>query len=521
MNPDQGFVDLRLNRQGGQTEEGFWPSFTDIMTVVVMIFLLAMLVLLIRNMELMDQLRATMEAEREAATLARLTGEQKDTLALRLHSATKQLTVLQKQLNHLEAQKEQQEAAIASQRHQLAVLEEERNRLQGQDEQQQALLQTRQQELERLNKEHHKLLTQQQQTLESLTTLHNRHQRQSEQLARVQQDLADTRTSRDTIQAELVRERNVLTALHETQSATATALDESRRSAEAQRLELAHLKEQQRKLLDQHQISSASMDTLRKTHDDTSAALASSRRDIQDLHSQLEASRNETSKSELRLSQTQKKLKQLGFARDKLLIVHDNALDELQQARQRAGDAEAELERVQAGQADMLRDQGHLKNKQVASEAALAAARKQAEEMQLRLEIQEQALTQAMARLEQADLSLSGMQEEYSSLKLKYEDLIKPARSAEGRYLVEVRISKEDDRLITRFRESREAKFDIMERTVLEQRLSELQDRHKNGLYIRVIIPEDSGLSYNEAWSFTSSIHGRFDYYYQDQRDTQ
>jgi hypothetical protein len=74
MNPDQGFVDLRLNRQEGQTEESFWPSFTDIMTVIVMIFLLAMVVLLIRNMELVDQLRATMEAEREAAALAQATG---------------------------------------------------------------------------------------------------------------------------------------------------------------------------------------------------------------------------------------------------------------------------------------------------------------------------------------------------------------------------------------------------------------------------------------------------------------
>ncbi len=430
MNPDQGFADLRLNRQGGQTEEGFWPSFTDIMTVVVMIFLLAMVVLLIRNMELMDQLRATMNAEREAATLARLTGEQKDTLAVRLHTAMNQLVLLQKQLNHLEAQNEQQEAAIASQSHQLAAAEKERNRLQGQGEQQQALLQAR------------------------------------------QQDLDEAQTARNTLLSQFTGERNALSAL-------------------------------------------------RKIHDDTSAELLASRRDVQDLQARLQASRNEKSELELRLNQTQKKLGQLGAARDKLLIVHDNALDELQQARQRAGDAEAELEQVLAGQAVMLRDQEHLKSKQEASAAALAAARKKAEEMHLRLEIQEQALTQAMARLEQADLSLSGMQEEYSSLKLKYDDLIKPARSAEGRYLVEVRVSKEDDRLITRFRESREAKFDIMERPVLERRLSELQDLHKNGLYIRVIIPEDSGLSYNEAWSFTSGIHGKFDYYYQGQRDTQ
>ena len=45
MSSDTGFVDLRLNGQDNQLqEEGFWPSFTDIMTVVVMIFMMAMVI---------------------------------------------------------------------------------------------------------------------------------------------------------------------------------------------------------------------------------------------------------------------------------------------------------------------------------------------------------------------------------------------------------------------------------------------------------------------------------------------
>ena len=64
MSTSEGFADLRLNRQEGQVNESFWPSFTDIMTVVVMIFLIAMVVLLIRNIELVRELRATMVAGR-------------------------------------------------------------------------------------------------------------------------------------------------------------------------------------------------------------------------------------------------------------------------------------------------------------------------------------------------------------------------------------------------------------------------------------------------------------------------
>ena len=79
MNQD-GFTDLRIGVGSNDVNEGFWPSFTDIMTVVVMIFLIAMVVLLVRNIELVSQLRATMEAERIAAELAKETGEEKDTL---------------------------------------------------------------------------------------------------------------------------------------------------------------------------------------------------------------------------------------------------------------------------------------------------------------------------------------------------------------------------------------------------------------------------------------------------------
>ena len=30
---------------------------------------------------------------------------------------------------------------------------------------------------------------------------------------------------------------------------------------------------------------------------------------------------------------------------------------------------------------------------------------------------------------------------------------------------------------------------------------------------MKVIIPEDSGLSYNEAFRFTTELHGKYDYY--------
>ena len=65
-----GFVDLRVSPtvSGRSDEDSVWPSFTDIMTVVVLIFLVALVVILMRNTELVGQLRERLAAMRAAAT---------------------------------------------------------------------------------------------------------------------------------------------------------------------------------------------------------------------------------------------------------------------------------------------------------------------------------------------------------------------------------------------------------------------------------------------------------------------
>ena len=53
-------------------------------------------------------------------------------------------------------------------------------------------------------------------------------------------------------------------------------------------------------------------------------------------------------------------------------------------------------------------------------------------------------------------------------------------------------------------------------RRQLDERLTRLKDKYPRLLYVKVIIPENSGLSYNEAWTFTQDILNAYDYYYQD-----
>ncbi len=325
---DDSFIDLRLNRHSTQTEESFWPSFTDIMTVIVMIFMLAMVILLIRNMELLNQLRATMVAEQEAVELARSTGAENETLEERLIAREHELSMLRMQLMRLEEESEQQEAAITSQRHQIGSLSRERDNLTN-----------------RVN--------------------------------------------------QLSMERTNLTS------------------------QVERLTEDSNRLQNQVTVANQSIENLNQ-----------------------------------------------------------------------------DLSRLQRRQTVTLKELVSLRLSYSSQEEALEAARA------LNLE-RDQALTE--------------LQVDYKSLKIKYDKLVRPARTARGKTVVEVRYSKSKGKFRIDYKGPGSQSFKSTSRNELDQYLTRLQKDHPDGLYIKVILPKDSGLSYTEAWSFTNHLHQTYDYYYQEE----
>ncbi len=57
MIKNDGFTDLRMSHaHGSSNEDSVWPSFTDIMTVIVIIFLMALVIILMRNVHLVEKL---------------------------------------------------------------------------------------------------------------------------------------------------------------------------------------------------------------------------------------------------------------------------------------------------------------------------------------------------------------------------------------------------------------------------------------------------------------------------------
>jgi hypothetical protein len=108
------------------------------------------------------------------------------------------------------------------------------------------------------------------------------------------------------------------------------------------------------------------------------------------------------------------------------------------------------------------------------------------------------------------------MKDEYDSLKVKYDKLVKPARTPKGKYVVEVRYRKQGGKYKIQFKEREDQPLKTLTRQELDKALSKLKADHPKQLYIKIIIPADSGLSYAEAWKFMKSTLEQYDYYYQE-----
>ncbi|OOZ41544.1 hypothetical protein BOW53_03275 [Solemya pervernicosa gill symbiont] len=310
---DQGFVDLRqAHNDNNSVSENYWPSLTDIMTVVVMIFMLASTVLIVRNWELMAELRNTMEAEQRAASMARNVADANATLEEQLASAQHQLSLLRMQM------------------------------MQAQE----------------------------------------------------------------------------------------TDAEKSRQLAEREAQQLA-------------------------------------------LESQLEQLRNQLNQTEQQRSLLSDQLQQANSRYTELKAEHETQLAQLSNAEEKI----TALELNNQKQADALID---LKQQQLSSTR-----------------------------------SFTSLQGEYDDLKVKYDKLVRPARTPVGKHVVEVRFEKISGNKRIAIREG-EAEYRQLTMEQLNNELGALKQAHPGMLYVKIVIPDESGLSYNEAWNFTKQILQEYDYYHQE-----
>jgi hypothetical protein len=124
-------------------------------------------------------------------------------------------------------------------------------------------------------------------------------------------------------------------------------------------------------------------------------------------------------------------------------------------------------------------------------------------------------LSNLRAKVDENDKRLLSLQGDFTDLDKKYQKLLKPARSPKSKQIVEVIYQKTGYSI----RKPGEGSYRNIERVALESELGALKTFYGNDLYVKIIIPDNSGLSYSEGWGFTSNMLSRYDYYYQSNND--
>jgi len=331
---NQGFVQIGSNQAGIGGENSFWPSFTDVMMVITLIFLMATSILVVRNWQLVAELQESVAAERMAAQMIESTSLENATLEERLANAEQSNSILR-----LRLMKKDEDLATA----QAALRDQEINaaRLQQQNRELQTSLQQTRAELDAANLE-----------INAATAQFNE---MAAQIARLNQQMVQQQQAGDEARAELDSARKQIADLAA--------------SSSAQQLTISQLTEEKSQLAE----------------------------DIAAYNQQL--------------------------------------------------------------------------------------------------------------------LTLKG---DYETVKSKYEELIKPARTARGKYIAQVYYVKGEDGNVIRYRQPGDAGFSRLSLAEVEERLAKLKRQHGKDLYVKIIIPEDSGLAYNEAWQFMRNLLVKYDYYYQD-----
>ena len=125
-----------------------------------------------------------------------------------------------------------------------------------------------------------------------------------------------------------------------------------------------------------------------------------------------------------------------------------------------------------------------------------------------------------LTNLESALAARSGeveqLQSELVELKEESQIMLRPARSPANRYVVEVFFSKSlAGDPVFQYRLPGQASATTVSRDELHAMLRQLKNERTEGLYTKVIFPDENQLSFGEAWNFTQRIQSNYDYYSQ------
>jgi len=423
-------------------DNNFWPSFTDIMIVITMIFLMATSLLVVRNWQLVAELRESIVAEQLAAQIVESTSQENVTLEERLANVEQSNSILR-----LRLLKKDEELLIASntiqqQAASIGALEASNTEFRNTLDLANAALTVANLEIERVATQY--------QDLEN-------------QVARLSAQLNQQTSDNQKIMALLSNAKAEIESLTQT--------------SQTQQQEISSLTREKQRL--SQEITNLTQD--RQRQDEEIASLTQDRqRQDEEIAS---------------LTQEKQRLSQeiASLTRDKQRLAQES--------------------RTYSRELLIFKDE---------SRALLSSARAEIDLLSRSSQTQQQSITSLKQdklflkrEVEAYNRQLLALKGQYEVVKSKYEELVKPARSAKGKYIAQVYYIKGKSGKIIRYKQPGDSGFTDLPLAEVEKRLSRLKAQKGKDLYVQIIIPENSGLTYNEAWDFMRKMLVKYDYYYQ------
>ena len=120
-------------------------------------------------------------------------------------------------------------------------------------------------------------------------------------------------------------------------------------------------------------------------------------------------------------------------------------------------------------------------------------------------------------KLQQLEGLKAELQQKYSELQEKYLKLVGPARSPLGKVIFRVKYyrPKPKSKPVYLMMKVNDNKFKRVTYKKLLYELEKAKNKYRKKLYVQIIIPSNSNLTYDEAYKFTNFILHKYDYYYQ------
>jgi chromosome segregation ATPase len=169
---------------------------------------------------------------------------------------------------------------------------------------------------------------------------------------------------------------------------------------------------------------------------------------------------------------------------------------------------------VAAKEKDLEDAEQRLGTVQEENEARVAELRSELNDLLAQLDDKDVLLLTLQSEKSDLESELARQRQDFSSLEDRYLRLLRPARSAVGKVVTRVQYSRVGGQERILLTPVGTPHPEPVTKAELYRRLSEMKAKYGDELYVKIVIPDDSGLSYNEAWDFTKDILSKYDYYY-------